>query len=142
MSEQERGNPWTPGRWRVNRERLHLPDARPPKRGGPARIDAVIPNLMRKLGLHEQHWLSVLDQEWSTIVGDAVAKHTRPGRFVRHRLIVFVDSSVWLNELARYGRSQVLAKLQERFGKERIRDLSLQLDPDGPAAAGGTTPQP
>ena len=135
MSEKDQARPWKKGPWRVNRERCRLGDMHPPREGrGPSPISDVIPDVMRKFGLGERHWLNVLDEEWAGLVGEAVAKHTRPGRLVGRGLIVFVDNSVWLGELARYGKEQILVKLQQRFGRNKIREVRLQLDPDG---AGG-----
>lgn len=80
----------------------------------------------------EQHWSAVLARDWLEVVGPAVARHTRPGRMLAGRLVVYVDNSVWLSELARVHRRRMLSNLQARFGK-RIRSLALQLDPDGPS---------
>ncbi|MFC1498400.1 DUF721 domain-containing protein [Verrucomicrobiota bacterium] len=95
----------------------------------PNPIGQVIAQVMKKLGLKDQHWLGVLAAEWPDIVGDAVAKHTKPGRFENKRLFVFVDSSVWLNELARYSHSKILSNIQKRFGSNNVKSIQLQLDP-------------
>lgn len=120
------------GRWQVERERCRLEQrSRPASRRDACRISQVIPGLMKKLGMEDQHWLTVLEEEWASLVGEAVAKHTRPGRFERRNLVIFVDSSVWLNELVRYGRDKILLNLQKRFGGDRIRSVNLQMDPEG-----------
>jgi len=99
--------------------------------GDPVSITDVMAGVMKRLGLEDPHWLSVLENEWQAIVGGAVAKHTRPGRMERKNLTVFVDNSVWLNELVRYGRQQMLSNLQKRFGKGKILSVSVAMDPDG-----------
>jgi predicted nucleic acid-binding Zn ribbon protein len=71
--------------------------------------------------------------EWPALVGKAVAAHCRPGRLEKGELTVFVDSSVWLNELVRYSRQQLLSNLQAKFGRNEVRSVRVQLDPDGPA---------
>ncbi len=83
---------------------------------------------MAGFGLESKLWLSELDKEWSALVGDLVAKHTRPGRLDQDRLIVFVDSSVWLHELSRYRETEMLTAVRDRFGA-KVRSLSLRLDP-------------
>ena len=85
---------------------------------------------MKNIGLDSQHWVDTLSQEWSDIVGKAVGLHTRPGRVEGQQLTVFVDSSVWLNELKRYGAKQMLKNLQDKLGAARIRNVRLQLDPE------------
>jgi len=119
------------GQWQVERERLHVAERAPASEFREAESMAeAIPKLMAKLGLEESHWVGVLSEEWVSIVGETVGCHTRPGRIDGRHLIVFVDSSTWLGELARYGRKEMLSNLQNRFGLERIRSLSLKIDPD------------
>jgi len=45
---------------------------------------------------------------------------------------VFVENSVWMQELRHMSEKVMLERLQERFGKNKIKGLRLQLDPDGP----------
>ncbi|MGQ9660767.1 MAG: DUF721 domain-containing protein [Kiritimatiellia bacterium] len=93
-------------------------------------IAAVIPRLLARIGLEGDSCLLRLAEEWPALVGTVIAAHTRPGRVMGQTLVVFVDSSVWLSELKRFGQAQMLAKLQERFGAEKIRSLRFQPDPD------------
>jgi len=107
---------------------------KPPREAVP--LQAVLAAVMKRLGLEDQHWLTVLAQEWPSIAGKAVAAHSRPGRVNDRHLVVFVDSSTWLNELSRYGKGRLLRNLQERLGPDRIASVSFRLDPD----AGGRAP--
>lgn len=126
------------GRWAVERERGQIEDPAPPVEAAPVlRLGEALPAVMKRLGLAEPHWLNVLEEEWPRLVGQAVARHTRPGRYERQAVTVFVDGSVWLSELSRYGRREMLANLQKRFGADRIRGVNLCLDPDG---SGGKRP--
>lgn len=122
---------FTPGRWQVERERSRIPSRTPlPASREADPVANVIPALMKRLGLEDQQWMDVLAAEWAALVGEAVARHTRPGRVQRDNLVVFVDNSAWLSELARYSRGPMLANLQKRFGKDKILSVSFQLDPD------------
>lgn len=119
------------GNWRQERERCHVDKKSPPAGvGNPVSISSLVPVLMKKLGMADEHWLNVLEEEWEQIAGSAVAGHTRPGRIAQKQLTVFVDSSVWMNELTRYGKDELLANLQSRFGKKEIREVRFSLDPD------------
>lgn len=93
-------------------------------------FEDVLGGLMKRLGLHDKHWLTVLADEWPMIVGKPVAAHSRPGRVTEQHLVIFVDSSVWLNELSRYGRQQLMANVKTRFGADKISSISFQIDPD------------
>lgn len=121
------------GRWQVRRQRDRIAEPRPPLVTGTAAcLSEAVDAVMRRIGMAEQHWSAVLARDWLEVVGPAVARHTRPGRMLAGRLVVYVDNSVWLSELARVHRRRMLSNLQARFGK-RIRSLALQLDPDGPS---------
>ena len=42
-------------------------------------------------------------------------------------LFVNVDSSVWLSEIVRYRRKEILARLQHGFGREVIARISFRI---------------
>ena len=119
------------GHWQVERERHALTDpvpAAPIKETEP--LAGVVAGIMKKLGLADQHWMVSLCQRWADIVGADVAGHSRPGRLNHGALIVFVDTSVWLSELSRYGRQRILTNLQQRYDPACIRSVDFQLDPE------------
>lgn len=122
---------YKPARWAVERQRDHIGDKLPPQ-GLPEVMDAgsLIERVIAGLGLSSQHWLSRLAEAWDDVAGANVAEHTRPGGMDGRTLIVYVDSSVWLNELSRYGRPQLLKNIKERV-ENRVNDIRFQLDPDG-----------
>ncbi len=130
--KKKQGNAKSRGRQSIQKERCQLQNNQVPRPYSEAKpIADVIPSLMKKLGVEDKHWLSILEDDWSAVVGEAVAGHTRPGRFDKNTLFVFVDSSVWLNELSRYGKGKMLSNLQNRFGAAKVRSVALQIDPDG-----------
>ena len=119
------------GRWQVTRERCRIESRQPPPPdAGDCRLGDVIAELVRSLDLDRHQDLQLLAQEWPQLVGGAVAAHTRPGSLNNRILEVFVDNSVWLNELSRYGRGAMLQKLQARLGPARIAAVALRPDPD------------
>jgi predicted nucleic acid-binding Zn ribbon protein len=119
------------GRWAIERERCRIAEPAPPRAPTEERaFGAILPNVLAQLGLEDDLWRERLRDEWVGTVGPSVGAHTRPGKYRDGYLTVFVDSSVWLNELLRFGQAPLLAKLQARYGANKIRDLRLQLDPD------------
>ncbi len=119
------------GRWQVQRERFHLDESArvyPPFTDG--RLADAVPNLVRKLGLADTYWEHTLEREWPSLVGEQVARHTRPGRMNRGILYVYVSSAPWLAELSRLGQKQILENVQKRFGESRIKSVRLEPDPD------------
>ena len=120
------------GRWQLERERCQIQDTEPPIPFNEATpVAAVISDLIRSLEPERNSWADTLEEEWSSVLGPPFAAHSRPGRLEGGRLVIFVDSSVWLSELSRYGRGKILSALQRRFGAQRITSVSVALDPDG-----------
>ena len=120
------------GRWRVERERCQIEDpvAPPPDRDAVG-IGQAIALLLARTIPATPSCLAQIEAEWPSFVGDAAARHARPGALKNRHLVVFVDSSTWLSEIERYSRTTILSRLQKRFGADAIASVTLRLDPDG-----------
>jgi len=129
-----RRTPFNRGAWAVQRERCHLAAAAPLAPAVAVTVAEVAEQLLKKWGLEARAWEERLLRDWAVVVGAAVAAHTRPGRMDRGTLVIFVDTSVWLSELARLSRGPLLANVQRHTGADKVRNLRLQLDPDPPRA--------
>lgn len=128
---KQRKSKFSPGRWAIERDRFHLKDGPPPPIYEPAQKAAeLIPAILKTAGLENKVWEYALINEWPKLVGEQVARRTRPGRIQNRVLIVYVANAVWLSELSRGGRVQMLQNLQTRFGAGVVRDLRLLADPD------------
>ncbi len=126
-----RSSNYTPGRWQLERERFHLDAYKPqpiPERA--SKFSDLIPGFMKEVGLEDKLWQQTLLNEWPQLVGEQVARRARPGKIQNRILTIFVTSSVWMSELNRNGKPQMLKNLQTRFGSDLIRDIRLQPDPD------------
>ena len=120
------------GRWELDRERHRLPLGAPPAGGQEVLVGRLLPDLLRRYRVGADVWLRQLTAVWSEIVGAGIAAHSRPGRYTNGWLTVFVDSSTWLSELSRFHGKVMLARVRERFPKETVKSLRLELDP-GPS---------
>lgn len=119
-------------RWQVERERFQLPDMDAPAPEPEAEIRDVVKNIFQSIDVRRQPaLLEQIRETWPELAGPGAGKHARPGYLDRQTLVVFVDSAVWLNELARYERPRLLHELQGRFGAGRILNLRFLNDPDG-----------
>lgn len=114
----------------IDRERFRLANEPPPAPENSSALAQYLPRLLKDLKLEDALWDQQLLDQWCGLVGPQVAGHARPGKVERKTLIVYVTSSAWLQELNRFGRAEILAKVQQAFGAERIRDVRLVLDPD------------
>lgn len=119
------------GKWQLQRERLQLPEGTPPTPDrDPRRLAEGIEVLVRSLLPRADQDLRALANEWATIVGADLARHTRPASLERGCLTVYVDSSPWLSELQRFAQTRILEAVRARFGDNAAKVLRLRLDPD------------
>lgn len=120
------------GRWMLEQERCRIPMGTPcPLKEGCADMETGVHTVLASLGLTDLQWTTELVASWPEIVGKQISRHTRPGRMNGAELIVYVDSSVWMHELSRYGIKGMLAKVQGEYGQKKVKNIRLQLDPDG-----------
>ena len=128
---RQRASTYSPGRWALERDRFHLEPGRPqPIPDSTSKMADLVSGFMKEVGLEDKRWHQALLNEWPALVGAQVAQRARPGRIQNRVLTIFVTSPVWLNELSRYSKPQMLKNLQARFGANLIRDIRLQPDPD------------
>jgi predicted nucleic acid-binding Zn ribbon protein len=67
-------------------------------------------------------------QVWDDIVGDVIAQNARPAAFKGKILLVHVSSSTWVHQL-QFLKQEMIAKLNNTFGKELIGDLKFKIGP-------------
>lgn len=87
----------------------------------------LVPLVLGDLRLEERVMESQISQLWQQIIDPVLAKHTQPVGLVKGILFVTVDSNVWLSEILRYRRAEILQRLQDAFGKNRIEKISFRL---------------
>jgi len=114
----------------IDRERFHLTDERPSLSDRTMPLNQIVPKILKGFGLEQEHWEQQLMEEWPLLVGPQISRHARPGKIERKILTVYVTSSAWLQELTSFGQREILKKVQDKFGANRIRTIRLRLDPD------------
>jgi predicted nucleic acid-binding Zn ribbon protein len=69
-----------------------------------------------------QRWK--LESQWQLVVGDTLAKHSRPVQFDNGTLIVEVTNSVWLNEI-RFFLDEIRTKVNQHQGTNWVQRIQL-----------------
>ena len=64
---------------------------------------------------------------WNDLLDPIVTAHAQPANLHKGTLFVNVDSSVWLSEIVRYRRKEILDRMQHSFGREMIRKISFRI---------------
>lgn len=124
-------NNYDHGHWALQRERFQIDSDETPR--APSRMESsadIVMRVMQQFGLESRTWEERLVNEWVDIVGAQIARHARPGRMSNATLYIYVTHSIWLDEITRYSKDDILQRLQERFGKKAIREIKVALDPD------------
>jgi len=88
---------------------------------------AVLPRVLADLRMDRRQAEAEIVQVWSHQMDPNIVAHAQPAGIRRGTLFVNVDSSVWLDEIVRYRRREILERLQNSFGRELIRRISFRL---------------
>lgn len=92
----------------------------------PKTATQVVPATVERFGLARPHNLDEIVKVWNDLLDPTLTAHAQPTAHQRGTLFVTVDSSVWLDEIVRYRRKEILSRLQSAFGQEMIARLSFR----------------
>jgi len=87
---------------------------------------AVLPRVLQELHIDRRRAEAEVVKAWSHLDPNIVA-HAQPTGLRNGTLFVAVDSSVWLSEIVRYRRKEILARLQHSFGHDFIARISFRV---------------
>ena len=97
-------------------------------RATPARNAAdLMPSVLRELRLDSRQIEAEVIKVWNSLLDPVVTAHAQPTGLTKGTLFVAVDSNVWLSEIVRYRRREILARLQHSFGMQTIQKISFRL---------------
>ena len=88
---------------------------------------SVIPLVLSDLRIEGRRAELEIVKVWNHAIDPTITAHAQPTGLHKGTLFVVVDSSVWLSEIVRYRRKEILARLQHSFGKERIGKISFRV---------------
>ena len=90
-------------------------------------LSAVVPDVMKRLGLEQRLQQSQVFFLWPQLVGNDIARHAQPVALRAGILIVAVDHPVWLQELSRYHKPLIMQKVQQIVGNKAVRDITFRI---------------
>ena len=88
---------------------------------------SVMPVLAKKLRLDQRQSEAEIAKVWNNLIDPTVIAHAQPTGIHKGTLFVRVDSNVWLSEIVRYRRHEILQRLQHAFGAELIARISFRV---------------
>lgn len=90
-------------------------------------VGDVMPQILSKLRMDKRQGESEILRVWQHLIDPTITAHAQPTGVNKGTLFVTVDSSVWLDEIVRYRRKEILDRLQTSFGREVIQRISFRV---------------
>jgi len=90
-------------------------------------LSEIMPRVLTTLRLDKRQSEAEIQRVWNCVLDPDVVAHAQPVGIHQGTLFVQVDSSVWLSEIVRYRRKEILDRLQHSFGRELIQRISFRL---------------
>ena len=88
---------------------------------------SVVGGVLKKLRLDQRQAETEIVKVWNSLIDASLTAHAQPAGIHKGTLFVNVDSSVWLDEIVRYRRKDILTRLQTAFGRELIQRISFRV---------------
>ena len=88
---------------------------------------ALMPQVLAGLRLDRRRIEAEVVKVWNHLLDPNIVAHATPTGLRKGTLFVTVDSSVWLSEIVRYRRKEILDRLQHSFGAEFIARISFRV---------------
>ena len=86
----------------------------------------VMPRVLSYLRIDNRRAELEILKVWNHLLDSDVVAHAKPTGIRKGTLFVTVDSSVWLDEIVRYRRRDILERLQNSFGRDLITRISFR----------------
>jgi hypothetical protein len=87
----------------------------------------LMPNVLKDLRMDHRRSEAEILKVWNHLLDPDVVAHAQPTGLRKGTLFVGVDSNVWLSEIVRYRRREILQRLQHSFGRDLIVRLSFRV---------------
>ncbi len=91
------------------------------------RIGDVLPRVTKDLRMDQRRAEAEVVKVWNSLIDPNIVAHAQPAGVRNGTLFVNVDSSVWLSEIVRYRRREILDRLKHSFGPNLIQRISFRV---------------
>ena len=90
-------------------------------------VSDVLSHVMSGLRMDDRRAEVEVVKVWNSLLDPNIVAHAQPVGLRKGTLFVNVDNSVWLSEIVRYRRKEILDRLQHSFGRELIQRISFRI---------------
>ena len=88
---------------------------------------SLVPQVIESLGLEARRSDAEIVRVWNDLLDPTLTAQAQPVNLVRGTLFVSVASSVWLDNIVRYHRREILERLQHAFGRDVVKKISYRI---------------
>ena len=103
---------------------IHVP---PTSTSSAKGLSSLMPKVLSGLRIDRRRAEAEVVKVWHNLLDPDVVAHAHPVGLRKGTLFVIVDSSVWLSEIVRYRRKEILDRLQHSFGSDLIARISFRV---------------
>ena len=90
-------------------------------------VEDILPRVLGGMRMDRRRSEAEIVKVWNSAMDPNVAAHAQPTGIRKGTLFVTVDSNVWLSEIVRYRRKEILDRLQHSFGPEMVQKVSYRV---------------
>ena len=91
------------------------------------RVGDLVPQVLTGFRVEQRRGEVEIVKVWNNLIDPNIVAHAQPVGLNKGTLFVNVDNSVWLSEIVRYKRKEILERLQHSFGREVIQRISFRV---------------
>lgn len=87
----------------------------------------LVPKVLASLNVEQRVAESQIVKVWNQVIDPTIAAHAQPAGLTRGTLFVNVDSNVWLSEILRYRRTEILERIRHVVGAAMVQKVSYRV---------------
>jgi len=87
----------------------------------------ILPKVLGGMRMDRRRAEAEIIKVWNSSMDPLLAAHAQPTGIHKGTLFVTVDSNVWLAEIVRYRRKEILDRLQHSFGPSTVQKISYRV---------------
>lgn len=106
---------------------------------GPARITDALDAIRREFRMGDPSELDTIGAAWGALVGEPLAKHSRPQSLRGGVLVVVADAAAWAGQL-RYQDQVLVDRIAAELPAVTVREVRVSVARGGAAEPGKTGP--
>ena len=90
-------------------------------------VGAVLPEVLKSIRFDQRASETEIVKIWNNTIDPTVTAHAQPSGIHNGTLFVVVDNNVWLSDIVRWRRVDILKRIQAAVGGTMIKKISFRV---------------